>query len=405
MSEAEHTVVLDFPHCLEADFPEEMPIASRAVDRVLETIAVAPSFAPLEERSPGLRGNDWSNYLRCSQARMVHAARLLRKNGILTGQALDYGAYFGNFALMMRAGGFGVDALDAFDTYRPSLDPILDLLHRDGINTIDFGAVGRDLSGIADQQYDVVLCMGVIEHIPHTPRLLLASLLRVLKPGGVLIMDTPNLVQLPNRQRLAKGEPIMTPIAIQFHATIPFEGHHREYTADEMSWMLQEAGLELLAVDLFNYSSYGHSVLIGRDAINHWRMVANPTMRELVMVVGRKPPAGSSARRVEWSSVFEDAERRWHDRLPGNITRESGDALVDNELLIVDLQNEIATRDRMLADQQADRAAAVQLRDAEIASLNRRIGRLQEALDLRPSERVKRVWRRITGAPRASKEN
>ena len=336
---------------------------------------------------------------------MVHAARLLRQHGIVAGRVLDYGAYFGNFALMMRAGGFAVDALDAFDTYRPSLDPILDLLHRDGINTIDFGAVGRDLSGMADQQYDVVLCMGVIEHIPHTPRLLLESLVRVLKLGGVLIMDTPNLAQLPNRQRLAKGEPVMTPIAIQFHATIPFEGHHREYTAAEMSWMLQEAGLELLAVDLFNYSAYCHSALTGRDAINHWRMVANPTMRELVMVAGRKPHAGSAVRRVEWPGAFEDAEQYWRGRLPENIRRETGDEIVGNELLIEDLQDGIATRDRMLAEQQAERVAAVRFRDAEITALNERLGRLQEAFDMTPSERLKRAWRRLTGATRPPKDN
>src|SRR3982751_5825156 len=101
-------VALDFPRCLEADFPEELPVAARAVDRVLEAISGSASFAPLEDRSPGLRGNDWTNYLRCSEARMVHAMRLLHKNGIRSGRALDYGSYFGNFALMMRARGFEV---------------------------------------------------------------------------------------------------------------------------------------------------------------------------------------------------------------------------------------------------------------------------------------------------------
>lgn len=406
MSEhSEHAVAMNFPACLAADFADELPAAAGAVDRVLEAIDGSSSFAALEDRSPGLRGNDWTNYLRCSEARMVHAARLLSTQGMRTGRVLDYGSYFGNFALMMRARGFAVDALDAFDTYRPSLDPILDLLHRDGINTIDFGAVGRDLSGIADQQYDVVMCMGVIEHIPHTPRLLLDSLARVLKPGGCLVMDTPNLAQLPNRQRLAKGEPVMTPIAIQYHATIPFEGHHREYTADEMAWMIQEAGLELQALDLFNYSAYGHDTLHGRDAINHWRMVATPTMRELVMVVGRRPQPGGSPARINWPSVFTDAERYWLDRLPGNVVRETGEEIVGNELLLVDLQDGIVTRDRLLAELQAERTEAVRARDAEIASLNDRLGRLQYAFDMTPGERLKRLWRRLTGASTPRREN
>jgi 2-polyprenyl-3-methyl-5-hydroxy-6-metoxy-1,4-benzoquinol methylase len=402
---ADHSVTLNFPACLEADFTGEFPPAATAVNRVLKAIEGSSSFAPLEDRSPGLRGNDWSNYLRCSEARMVHAVRLLSKHGVRSGRVLDYGSYFGNFALMMRARGFDVDALDAFEGYRPSLDPILELLHGDGINTLDFGAVGGDLAGIGDQQYDVVLCMGVIEHIPHTPRLLLDSLRRVLKPGGCVVMDTPNLAQLPNRQRLAKGQPVMTPIAIQYHATIPFEGHHREYTADEMAWMIQEAGFELLALDLYNYSVYGHDTLFGRDAINHWRMVANPTMRELVMVVGRRPnPAAASPSRIEWPSVFEDAEGYWLARLPANVIRESGEEIVGNELLLVDLQDGIATRDRMLAELQASSNKEVSLRDSELSvlrgqliALQGKLNELQMEFDMTPSERLKRAWRRWTG--------
>lgn len=391
-----HTVALNFPACLAADFPRELPPALRAVDDVLAAIAHASSFGPLEDRSPGLRGNDWSNYLRCSQARMVHAARLLGRHGVARGRVLDYGAYFGNFSLMMRAGGFEVDAVDAFESYRPSLDPVLDLLQRAGVRTIDFEAAGRDLHGLDAGAYDVVLCMGVVEHIPHTPRTLFEALRRVMRPGGVLIMDTPNLAQLANRQRLARGEPVMTPIEIQYHATIPFEGHHREYTADEMAWMAHAAGLELLSLDLFNYSVYGHAELTGRDAINFWRMVATPDMRELVMVAARKPE-GSAPPSRDWRELFDDAEQYWRARLPPGIKQESGETVVGNELLIVDLQNGLNERDRMLGALQAERTESVRLRDAEIASLNERLGRLQQAFDRTPSERLKRAWRRLAG--------
>lgn len=401
----DRTVTMDFPSCLAADFPDDLPHAVRAVDEVLEAVAVSDSFAPLEERSPGLRGNDWSNYLRCSEARMVHAARLVRTIGLTTGRVLDYGAYFGNFSLMMRAKGFEVDAIDSFETYRPSLNPILDLLQRGGIRTLDFSDAGRELEALPSAGYDLVMCMGVIEHIPHTPRLLLAALARMLKPGGVLIMDTPNLAQLANRQRLARGEPVMTPIAIQFHAAIPFEGHHREYTADEMAWMIQAAGLELAALDLFNYSAYVHETLAGRDAINHWRMVANPTMRELVMIAARKPVGDAPVVAREWRELFTDAEAYWRNRLPPEISSESGDAIVGNELLLVDLQEGIAERDRMLATVQADCNQMVSTRDVELSDLRDRLGLLQHAFNMTPSERLKRFWQRLTGATTARREN
>ena len=38
----------------------------------------------------------------------------------------------------------------------------------------------------------------------------------------------------------------------QYYATILYEGHHREYTVDEVVWMVQEAGHEVTAAELFN---------------------------------------------------------------------------------------------------------------------------------------------------------
>ena len=393
---------LHFPECFAADFPRELPIAERAVAAVLAAIQGAVSFQPLEERSPGLRGNDWSNYLRCSEARMVHVAHLLHRKGVTGGRVLDYGAYFGNFSLMFREMGFAVDALDAYGTYTPSLDTIVEMLSQKGIAPLDFADTGRDLAGVAAGTYDVVLCMGVIEHIPHTPRLLLEALDRVMKPGGILVMDTPNAAQLANRQKLARGESFMTPIAIQYHATIPFEGHHREYTVSELVWMVQAAGHQVVAAELFNYSAYGQDRLRGRDVTNFWRMIANPTMRELVLIASRKrhtsePPAIVT----DWQEVFEEVERYWIDRLPPEVASEDGAAIVGNELMLVDLQDGVATRDRMLAALQAERAVAVRVRDEEIAALNARLAALQLAFDLTPSERLKRALRRLGGRPRS----
>ena len=400
-------LVIDFPACLAADFPEELPAAERAVTRVLSAIDAGTSFTPLEERSPGLRGNDWSNYLRCSEARMVHAANLLKRKGALGDRMLDYGAYFGNFSLMFRELGLEVDAVDDYRGYQPSLASNLELLRRAGVRPLDFAETGRDLARVDVRTYDVVICMGVIEHVPHTPRVLLEPLDRVLKSGGVLLMDTPNLAQLFNRQKLARGEAVMTPLAIQYHATVPFEGHHREYTLDEMIWMVQELGHEVLAAETFNYSTYGHKTLKARDVTNHWRTVANPTMRELILIASRKPEVGRPVRRTDdWHTVFEDPEQYWVDRLPEGFEAEDGSALVATELLVTELQEgvalrdgEIAKRDQVMVELQALGIQEVAIRDAEIANLNERISAVQRRLDRTPSERVKRAWRRLTSQP------
>src|SRR5262249_41066901 len=156
-------------------------------------------FDGLSRNSPGLAQFDWSAYLRCSIARMVHAAASLERRGVRSGRLLDYGSYFGNFSLMCRRLGFDVDAVDDYRGYGVAVAASRELLTASGVRTLDFADVAFDLAALAPDSYDVVICGGVIEHVPHTPRAMLHGLTRVLKPGGLLIIDTPNLAYLANR--------------------------------------------------------------------------------------------------------------------------------------------------------------------------------------------------------------
>jgi 2-polyprenyl-3-methyl-5-hydroxy-6-metoxy-1,4-benzoquinol methylase len=286
-SEAPEIITLDFPACIEREFPQAFSPAWVAVEQVLAAIKEA-KFSPLERHSPGLKGFDWEIYLRCSVVRMVRVLSALSQRGVTAGNLLDCGAYFGNFSLMCASEGYQVDALDSYKGYEQALSGVTNLLYNSGIKVIDFDEVGYDLHQIHSQTYDIVLCMGVIEHIPHTPRLLLESLNRVLKPGGLLVIDTPNLAYLYNRQKLARGESIFCPISLQYFTELPFEGHHREYTLAEVKWMLEQIGHTNIYTETFNYSVYGLSILQGHDLDNYKIMMAEPESREIIMTVSRK---------------------------------------------------------------------------------------------------------------------
>jgi ubiquinone/menaquinone biosynthesis C-methylase UbiE len=82
---------------------------------------------------------------------------------------------------------------------------------------------GRQL-GFPDNRFDAVSLFQVIEHV-EDPSRMLAEAIRVLKPGGVLILSTPN--------RVASGKRKMSP------------DHKQEYTTEEMHQMLERAGLEI----------------------------------------------------------------------------------------------------------------------------------------------------------------
>jgi ubiquinone/menaquinone biosynthesis C-methylase UbiE len=156
------------------------------------------------------------------------------------------------------------------------------LLEAAGVNILDLTSGGRDLASFDPSSFDAVLCMSVIEHVPHTPKPLLLALNRVLKQGGTMILDTPNLNYVYTVERLADRHSIFTPIEMQFHVTPPFEGHHREYTVDEVKYMLEAIGHEVLDIDVCNYSIYELKELTGSDAARFARMAVDPGLRELI---------------------------------------------------------------------------------------------------------------------------
>ncbi|HXG12349.1 MAG TPA: class I SAM-dependent methyltransferase [Gemmataceae bacterium] len=288
----EEILYLDFPACIAADFPDEFPAALQATQEVQAAIRNA-DLSPLARHSPGLKDFCWDSYLNCSLVRIVQAAAALRERSVIGGRILDYGSYFGNFSLAFARLGYQVDAVDSYQTYGEAFAGVLPLLRKAGVRPLDFAEVRYDLMGLDSESYDVVLCMGVIEHIPHTPRPLLEALNRALKTGGRLLLDTPNLAYIYNRQRLARGESIFCPIALQYDTAIPFEGHHREYTAAEVEWMLRRLGHENITLRTFNYSFYGCPSLRGLDLENYRTALADPSCREIILAVSEKPLRGA----------------------------------------------------------------------------------------------------------------
>jgi lipopolysaccharide transport system ATP-binding protein len=279
-------IVLNFPQELLNEFPQIASAALSAADAIWNEVKFK-SLDELSRNSPALNGFDWYGYLRLSAIRVGHTHRALQMNGLSAGKVLDLGSYLGNFALTLQTLDYEVDAVDSYGKYGPSLAPIVGLLKEAGVGVLDFDHIGYSLEGIAPESYDAVLLMGVIEHIPHTPKGLLIAVDRVLRPGGILILDTPNLAYEYKRASLSCGNPINCPIQSQFETEIPFEGHHREYLTEEVVWMLKRISHEVLSVDHFNYSCYALQELSGIDAQRYQVMQDDPLRREIILAVSR----------------------------------------------------------------------------------------------------------------------
>ena len=271
---------------LSADFAEQLPLAKQATADVMDAIR-GVDLEPLSRRSPALAGYEWTAYLHCSIARIVRVLRTLEQHSAGS-RVLDFGSYFGNFSLACRSAGYDVDAIDSYDEYGAAFANVVAAQRGAGIAVKDFSQTGFDLAATADATYDAVLCMGVIEHIPHTPRLLLDTVTRVLKPGGILILDTPNLAYLYKRLALLDGGTVFCPIALQYYTELPFEGHHREYVVDEVAWMLNAAGHAPVTMETFNYSFLAQTAITGPHVDYHDAMDADPGLREVIFSVSRR---------------------------------------------------------------------------------------------------------------------
>jgi 2-polyprenyl-3-methyl-5-hydroxy-6-metoxy-1,4-benzoquinol methylase len=90
-------------------------------------------------------------------------------------------------------------------------------------------------------RYDIVIFAEVIEHLHRPPELALAYLRELVRPGGVLIVQTPNAASIGKRLKLLAGR---NPFE-RIRADRSNPGHFREYTAAELAAMLTQAGFRV----------------------------------------------------------------------------------------------------------------------------------------------------------------
>jgi SAM-dependent methyltransferase len=148
-------------------------------------------------------------------------------------------------------------------------------------------------------EFDAILFVETIEHLPHSPIYPLREMLRVAKPGAPLVVTTPNLVRGSNRLRFLMGHSPLFPVDSYFEHEgrgSPLEHrHNREYTHFELDGIIRAAGWTVEDSGLFvAYSRWLGEHLewsYPRRLIEHLKYAAQqavPSMRDSLYVVGRK---------------------------------------------------------------------------------------------------------------------
>ncbi|MFY9684531.1 MAG: class I SAM-dependent methyltransferase [Pseudolabrys sp.] len=227
-----------------------------------------------------------SKYFRQTIIRVYQLVTLLRRLGLTTGSVLDVGSAFGYFARPLQLLGYQVTAVDRYQDSNGGYYAYLDRLRSIGVRVVETSQ--RNELDILGQlgEFDAVISMAVIEHVPHTPREFLRMLVSHVRPGGILAVDTPNIARYWNRKRFAEGRSVHQPIDIQFHADIPYTGHHREYTADEVMWMLTQVGCRDIALKLFDYNVLQFEELSSDHVEALLTMALDDTLCDTILAAG-----------------------------------------------------------------------------------------------------------------------
>jgi glycosyltransferase involved in cell wall biosynthesis/SAM-dependent methyltransferase len=126
---------------------------------------------------------------------------------------------------------------------------------------VDHFDAERDVFPYADASFDTVLCGELIEHLFADPMHMMSEINRILKPGGHLLLTTPNLGSMRAIAAILQGyHPSFFPAYIRPRE----EGeetearHNREYVPMEVQHLLTDSGFEIVRLETGEFLDEPH---------------------------------------------------------------------------------------------------------------------------------------------------
>jgi SAM-dependent methyltransferase len=198
-----------------------------------------------------------------------------------SGRILELGGYPFFFTCLLKDLGYSVVSADLhpFDAA-----PLL-TRRRPNVVACD---IERQHLPFGDGSFDLVLFNEILEHLRVDPLLALSEANRVLKPGGQLLLTTPNLYFIKNVVKFLLGRGFNDPVQ-EFGKlrAIGHMGHVREYSRREVRSFLSASGFAVRQHELKQYN-YPRN-LFGIASLPLLKVV--PIFRGYQVVLARKTGA------------------------------------------------------------------------------------------------------------------
>ena len=195
--------------------------------------------------------------------RFVEAYDLLRAF-YRGGKIVDVGGWPGDFSCALAELKFEVLLIDK-DLTRPTAKvydettekwvmsgsmALTEKCSRHGIETVQCDIENESIP-LEDSSVDFIVFTEVLEHIRVAPLKVLRELRRILKPGGRLLITTPNLLSLRNRISFLTGQAKYDTLEMPFEALAAEErighaGHFRIFSMPEVLDLLKNCGFSVI---------------------------------------------------------------------------------------------------------------------------------------------------------------
>lgn len=266
------------------DYMEKLQLFQDAYEKACSFLSPHITYDMCKKISRFDRGMDpdifnFKIYLQRSYVRYKRIIQASHKNNATW---LDVGALFPAFPIALAVLGYEVTVVEDFSFYPSEIEDSYKIIHdKFGITFINKNFSNKDF--ILEKKFDYISVLGVIEHLPYSPKIVLQNCIHNLSDEGTFFLDVPNLNYIGNIMRFVRGNHIQCPIDLLYESDIPFVGHHREYTIKDLLYILTQTGFQLRDVQFFNYSSrYTLKTFIAHSLFYLLQYI--PQFRELIYI-------------------------------------------------------------------------------------------------------------------------
>ena len=206
------------------------------------------------------------------------------------GRILDIGAWDGMFVSGLKKLGYSVAAVD---WGQPMTEDFWKQLGVEWHNC----HIEADPLPFPDNEFNGVYMGQVLEHFTYSPRKPFNEIFRIMKPGGILVVDVPNVGEWHNFYRLIRGKNVLydykqhyiddDPV---FYKGLPyFNRHNHEFTPADLRALADTCGFEVVKI------AYIRSRRSGKKGFRRLEVPFSalrdlvPLFRKTLMLTARKP--------------------------------------------------------------------------------------------------------------------